>query len=424
MIHSSRADRGCIVDGISTGRNLAADLGSSGVACAHVRSAAHYPGVPAGTGPDGYDAYFDGVGRHDVLLAELRAWSPAFVVAGSEFGVALADRLSSGLGLPLGNNPATTDWRRNKFAMHQRLAECGLAHAAQFKTADATALIGWLTEYDTYPVVIKPLDSACSDGVSVCPDRQQALDAFDRIVGAVNRLGHVNREVLAQEYLDGCQYFVNTVSHAGRHYVSDVWRHDRRQGEHGRFLFENMVLQPRHGERETALCAYTLAVLDALGIENGAAHCEVMWTARGPVLIEANARLMGACIDPLTFRRALGHTQSEVLALACIDPIAFTRLAQTDYRLHTHLAEASFLFTRSGILTGFPRRADIERLPSFRSFVGVPALGTRITRTDNTLGEPGFAYFLHTDRDQVLADSEALLRWQREDTVFEIEESA
>jgi biotin carboxylase len=283
----ARARRGCIVDGISTGRNLAEDLRAAGIECGHVRSTSNYAGVPAGVGPYGYHAYFDGTGDARALLAEVRDWSPEFVTAGSEFGVALADRLSHELALPLANNPFTTDWRRNKYAMHERLAECGLAHAVQSKTSDRAALARWLSEHDMYPVVIKPLDSACSDGVSVCPDPEQALDAFDRIIGTTNRLGHLNREILAQEYLDGRQYFVNTVSREGRHFVSDIWRHDRRQGEHGRFLFENMVLQPRRGERETRLCDYTLAVLDALGIENGAAHCEVMWTSRGPVLIEA-----------------------------------------------------------------------------------------------------------------------------------------
>ncbi|MEV5886424.1 ATP-grasp domain-containing protein [Streptomyces sp. NPDC052020] len=429
-VHRAPApSRICVVDGISTGLHLARELRARGVDCGHVASAPAYLGVPrTPAGRDLYSAEFalddsGGEESFERLVRELRLWGPRFVVAGSEPGVELADRLGTALGIRETNAAATTPWRRDKYAMHERLREAGVPHARQIRTADRAALAGWLDGHGRYPVVVKPVDSSCSDGVQVCEDAAQALAAFDALIGQRNRLGRVNNEVLGQEFLEGTQYFVNTVSWAGAHLTSDIWRLDRRRRPGGAYLFESMTLQPAEGLVESALRTYVEAALDALGFAYGAAHCEVMWTASGPVLVEANARLMGASIDTESFTRALGHTQTGLLAEAYTDPERFRQRLDADpYTLREHLAEASFLFSRSGTLTGFPGRARIKALPSFHSFVGVPEPGTPVTETVDTLGTPGYAYFLHPDRSVVESDARAVRQWQREDSLFTISE--
>jgi biotin carboxylase len=47
------------------------------------------------------------------------------------------------------------------------------------------------------------------------------------------------------------------------------------------------------GEKQDELVAYVSQVLDAVGLRFGPCHTEVMFTARGPILIEVNARLHG-----------------------------------------------------------------------------------------------------------------------------------
>jgi biotin carboxylase len=257
--------------------------------------------------------------------------------------------------------------------------------------------------------------------VRVCGSRTEALAAFNDLHGKVNLLGLVNEEVVGQEFLDGTQYFVNCLTWDGVHAVTDIWRHDRRRRAGGAFLFENMTLQPRDGDIESELAEYTMAALSALDYRFGAAHCEVMWTAGGPVLIEANARLMGASIDTSSFKAALGYTQAQLMAEMFLDPGMFPALAGNKYQIKRHLAEASFIFTKSGRLAEFSRQRDIEQLPSFHSFVGVPKVGEMVQQTVNTAGNPGFAYFLHEDRDVVTRDSQKVLSWQREDSCFRID---
>lgn len=59
-----------------------------------------------------------------------------------------------------------------------------------------------------------------------------------------------------------------------------------------------------------ALSVYATKVLDAFGFRFGGLHCEIIWTANGPVLVEANARLMSASIYTPALVAALGCTQA------------------------------------------------------------------------------------------------------------------
>jgi glutathione synthase/RimK-type ligase-like ATP-grasp enzyme len=417
----SGGPKACIVDAASTGRLLVSELEARGVSCAHVASSDDYAGMPVEKHiPLNMRAYFTASGGFQELVAELRGWQPDFILPGCEHGVELCDRLNAALRLPCRNDADTTRLRRDKYEMHERLRQLGLPCAAQVKTSEADELSRWLARHEKYPVVVKPANSASSDGVRICADEQEALAAYKDLIGSVNFLGLVNKEIIAQEFLDGTQYYVNTVSWQGQHVITDIWRHDRRRRSKGAFLFENMVLQPSTGEVEKALSGYAVKVLDALGFRFGAAHIEIMWTGRGPVLVEANARLMGASIYTPAFVAALGYTQAQVLASACVSPAAFTARVGADYQIRKHLAQAKFIFTRSGTLLEFRRKEEIASLPSFNAFSGVPEIGSRVTETADTVGRAGFAYFLHEDRDTVLRDAALVLSWQRADSCFVI----
>lgn len=417
--------RACVIDGASTGKLLIEELARLGVPCAHVASSDNYAGMPAeDLIPKGMAVYHDASDGFGPLVKAMREWRPDFILPGCEHGVELCDRLNAELDLPYRNDLATLPRRRDKYEMHEGLREAGLAAAAQIKTSDLEEFSRWLREHDKYPVVVKPCNGACSDGVRVCASREEALQAFGDLHGSINFLGLRNDELTGQEYLDGVQYYVNTVTWDGTHLVTDIWRHDRRRRAGGAFLFENMVLQPSEGEIETALTRYTEAALDALGFRFGASHTELMWTANGPVLIEANARLMGASINTEAFVPALGHTQAQVLARTFADPASFAELKRAPYQIRKHLAQAKFIFRKSGRLVKFMREPDIAALPSFYSFVGVPRVGDLVRKTVDTSGRSGFAYFLHDDRETVERDARTVLGWQREDSCFEILEQA
>lgn len=215
-------------------------------------------------------------------------------------------------------------------------------------------IINWVKNLGSWPIVIKPLNSAASDGVTICENLLEINSAFERIYNQENKLGIKNEEVLVQEYLEGTQYFVNTVSWDSVHFISDIWVQTRRRLSGRAFLFESMTLCPRDGQTEIELCEYTKKILDALHMSHGAAHNEIMWTKDGPILIELNARLMGASIDDSSFHQALGYTQAQLLAFAYVFPQKFIKMySKLKYKITKNLSEVSLIFPKDGFLKSF-----------------------------------------------------------------------
>ena len=67
-----------------------------------------------------------------------------------------------------------------------------------------------------------------------------------------------------------------------------IWRYDKRDYHGSPVVYHGMRLLnvEDNPKLHTAMVDYVRAVLDALGIRNGAMHSEVMATPRGPVLVE------------------------------------------------------------------------------------------------------------------------------------------
>ncbi len=409
----------CIVDAYSTGKKLAAEFNKFGKKCIHIKSSKSNANDPKRK--EFIEEFlFEGSMYH--LENLIRKFNPTHIIAGSEMGVELADKLVASFHISNACDPNTTQLRRNKYHMQERLKEIGIPSIRQFKSKSVDEIMEWAENLGTWPIVIKPLNSAASDGVTICENTFEIQFAFQRIFNQENKLGIKNEEVLAQEYLEGTQYFVNSVSWEGKHYISDIWIQNRRRLEGRAFLFESMSLCPSLGAIETELREYTIKVLNALNLSHGAAHNEIMWTKEGPILIELNARLMGASMDDSSFISALGYTQAQLLALAYVSPHEFiNNYAEKNYRLFKKLSEVSFIFHKNGIIKDFPKKNKIENMESFHCFNGLPEMGSYVKKTEDTIGLPGYVYLLHEDKEIIENNLNEILTWQHNNEIFDIE---
>lgn len=405
-----------IVDALSTGNELAKKFMDSGYLVVHV-----WHDFSRQTRVSGFVETIKYRGSCEEIVSRLGSYAVSYVIAGSDSGIELADLLASMMGVVESNDPETTAWRRNKYESHQVLAKKGLRSIKQFKSSSVQELVDWANESCGYPVIVKPLNSGASDGVTLCENAAQVVIAAEKQLGQKNLLGYVNDELLIQELIDGVQYFVNSLSWNGQHHVTDIWEQVRSRLEGGAYNFEGMHLI--RGDQQTAhqLSDYTCEVLSALGINYGAAHSEVIVTSDGPVLIEANARLMGASINEESFTTCLGYTQVSRCVEMYQQPDNFiSHYVGKDYQLLCGVSEISFLFTRDGLLNGMPGREAIEKLPSFSNFFMLPAMGQQVKKTSDTKGLPGFVYLVNDDQQQLAQDFEQVLSWQREGKIFDI----
>ena len=282
-----------IVDPYSSGAMLAGELHARGVKCIAVESSPQMPAaMKSGFNPDMFRCIIQHDGDYGQTLHAVSRYQPAYVVAGSESGVELAEKLAGELGLPA-NGATQREARRDKYLMAEAVRDKGLRTALQFQSDDIEAIINWTKNTLDWPVIVKPPKSVASDDVSCCRSVDEVRKAGERILSGTNVLGCRNLSVLVQEFLPGTEYVVDTVSYDSNRKTTAFWQYHRPPVaiSGGFACYDAMTLLPYRGERQDVMQSYVCGVLDALDIRFGPAHCELMWVDDEPVLIEIAARL-------------------------------------------------------------------------------------------------------------------------------------
>lgn len=345
-----------IIDAWSGGRYLIPAFQALGYFCLHVQS----PFLPAVFVADNQlaiarsDRHIVHDGDIETLLNTLQPYAIKAILAGSEGAVALADRLNDALALAFSNRFELSAARRNKFLMQEQLARRGVASIKQQLTADCDELQQWLASHDRWPVVLKPVQSAGTDGVFICHDLAQAIQAFDAILAKKDLFGSPNWEVLCQEFLAGEEFVINGIACQGEYFFTELWQ-SKKQQRNGFPVYETQYLHYRNDAGFDVLAAYTAQVCQALGIENGAFHAEVMMTPSGPVLIEIGARVAGGA-DPYIIEECLGHSQIGKLVQAVLHPEVFLQEVrrQRDFSGHRRAAYVFMISPSTGRVQSSP----------------------------------------------------------------------
>jgi hypothetical protein len=218
------------------------------------------------------------------------------VFAGCEPGVELANLLSHELRLPTTNPIELLSARTDKAEMQEALRRNGVPAANQFKSGDLTELQTWAKRNDEWPLVAKPVGGAGSEGVFFCKSEADIEAAHKHIIGNRSSTGALNNQLALQEFLAGDEYIVDTVSHNGKHICVSIWVYTKVRGlpwaPHAIMVQQSRLLEAS-GEVQDTLVDYVFKVLDAVGLQHGPCHTEVMFTKRGPILVEVNARMHG-----------------------------------------------------------------------------------------------------------------------------------
>ncbi|MFJ2111365.1 MULTISPECIES: ATP-grasp domain-containing protein [unclassified Streptomyces] len=385
-----------LVDPVSTGRTLAEAFREEGAECLHLYDASLRAAYDADDSPRTM--------VHENLaktLEVLGALPVTAVIAASEYGVLLADELAAALGLPH-HRPELAAARRDKELMVRALERAGVpsARTAPVRTEDELDRV--LSDWDSYPVMIKPRNSAGSDGCVISRDRHTALRAFRDIVDRRNLMGEVNEDVLVQEFLAGTQYIVNTVSLEGRHLVSDVYA-ERIDHVDGAPVLRHIISRPLLEPAEAGLVDYVLECLDALGIREGAAHTEVMLTPSGPRLVEVNSRVMGPSLAPDAYHAAFGYSHQHLVAERFLRPDEFARRLELPYAATRTMAKIFLRPHRSGVLRSVDGARVLRRMPGFHSIDRLPVVGEAVKDRYLTTGAGGIAYLVHEDEELLLS---------------------
>eukprot|EP00743_Colponemidia_sp_Colp-15_P006136 GILK01006595.1.p1 GENE.GILK01006595.1~~GILK01006595.1.p1 ORF type:complete len:424 (-),score=61.67 GILK01006595.1:211-1482(-) len=394
-----------IVDPASSGNGLAPIIKAAGHTCVAVLNA----NTPQVLMSSLRLTDFDHIVRHDgdlkKTMKDLRALNIHSIIAGCEPSVELADALSEGLGLR-SNGTAMSHARRNKYDMQEALRERGLRAVFQRQSSKWEEVSEWATELNDWPVILKPIRSAGTDGVRLCHNTTELRDAFDAVCGKYNCLGELNDAVLVQEYLRGTEYVVDTVSLDGRHHVTSYWKYEKKN-LNGSIIYCSIELLPSEGIEQDCLRPYIFKCLDALGVRHGPAHSEVMLCADGPCLVETGARMHGEK-GPYLASQCIGTAQLELTADVYINNELFNQVAGKPYVLKKTLLESFLISKKEGRLASSLVTDSIRSLPGFYSMTALVQVGEMINKTVDLFSSPGRVVLMHENEEVVRRGYESL----------------
>ncbi|BDM69097.1 hypothetical protein HEK616_25840 [Streptomyces nigrescens] len=305
---------------VAAGEDLltaAAGLGLAAYAATHEDVYARYrPDLKARITAPVFTDFADPAAARAELAAFCRAHDVAAVVPCWEFLTPLATRLAADLGLP-GHRPELADAGRNKRMMAEAFAARGVPAPRTVAAPDAAALARRIADAGLdFPLVVKPAENAASIGVSVVRSAAELPAAARLARSETHKPSHgiaLDRTLLAQEYVPGEEFSVETVLAGGELHHLAVTEKFTTDGAHRAELGHTVPAELPRDIRAAVLAAAT-AACTALGLRHGVAHTEVKVDPRGrPYVLEVGARPPGDHIMRLV-KEALGID----MARACL----------------------------------------------------------------------------------------------------------
>ena len=399
-----------IISGVSSGQYLAGLFHQYGYRSIHIKSDPQAEDIP---NAEDYLAHFTYTGDMDALLAQLATYDIFCVIAGADEGIYLADALAAALNLP-GNSPQTTAYRRNKYIMAECLSKNNLASIPHFQSETVEEVVKWAKQQAQWPLIIKPVDGAGTEGFYICADPLELHDAAAKLLNMQSLLGHRHSNILCQPFMQGTEYMVNTISVDGEHHVTDIWCCNKIMKNQS-MIYDYSISISIESDVYAILTPYIYAVLDALDVVEGLAHSEVMLTAQGPVLIEVNQRVMGLGINPEILSRYLGVSQSELLVMRYVN---FERYQEKVHKLFVtqntlacvhHIVEKENCYAHP---SGFKK---IQQLPSFIGNKFDADFFTPLAKTRDLATSYGWVLLGHNDFNVIKSDIKKLRVIEKDD---------
>lgn len=151
-----------------------------------------------------------------------------------------------------------------------------------------------------FPLIIKPRDAFSSRGVFKVDTFNELNDRLDDVRSFASK-----GDVLIEEFLEGREFSVETITWRGQTTVVQFTQKYITPYPH---TVEMAHLQPAEltPDEKESIAGIVIAGIQALEIDNSAAHTEVMLTPMGPRVIEIGARLGGDFISSYLTHASVG----------------------------------------------------------------------------------------------------------------------
>ena len=345
---------------------------------------------------------------YEKTLEEVRKINPVAIVAGSEFGVDVANKLAADLGL-VGNPKEIIPAMVQKDKMQLALKNYGIRYIKGAIVDSIEEAEKFYASLGSEMAVVKRARGAGTEGVTLCDNHDEFVTAVTRELGLHPTNGDEKVNILVQERIQGTEYIVNTVSCGGRHKLTSVWKYNKIRMSNGTNAYERIESVDKIGVGYSRLITYAYDVLDAIGIQNGPVHAEYIVDDKGPVLIEVNCRPMGGAMGKDFVEKIYGHHETDVILDAYLYPEKFDREFHKPYRTYTKGVLKIFILPEDTPAETAPILPISKNLRSYYGCIFERVGRDRILKRTNGLETSGGYVFLLNDDEKALNEDMELL---------------
>lgn len=337
------------------------------------------------------------------------------VISESDAGVSTAERIQTALGIKRSNG--ISPHLRNKFEQNQRAAVKGLPIVAQKLASDWSEAEQFIHDLWNDPdavkkCIIKPYRGVASDGVHLCTSISEAKACFDELLGSprYGTVGGKQESVLVQEFADGNEYAVDTVTCDGVTKVVALWRYVKFPANGAPFVYQcsELVSDPT-SEECVEVMDYTVAVLEAQDLKFGPTHTEVKFTPDGPRLMEINARWHAQHFQPIT-QMCLGNDALEITMDACFNPDKFSVIPDRPAAFLGRGLILHLISYKEGVISEVRHMDTMRDLRSCRHLSIDFEQGMELRKTVDIRTDCGYVLLAHKDANVLGADYDYICR--------------
>ena len=159
----------------------------------------------------------------DKIIETIKDHIPNILCAipGSEFGVQVCDEVGSKTGI-LTNNFKTNYLRSTKTGMVEALEKAGIRGIKSCVVTCDEDIVKFYKENNIDKTFMKFSESAGGYANKECESMSEALDYYHYIKNIANFFGKEDDDIILQEFIEGDEYVVNTVSCQGKHILTDL----------------------------------------------------------------------------------------------------------------------------------------------------------------------------------------------------------
>jgi len=306
------------------------------------------------------------------------------------------------------HHPSTIDWVNNKYKMRKRL------EALQFEEIPCE-LIQSVEEIKTfaskigYPLILKPSKGKASTGISVIyteDDIEEAMEFSES--AAAPRLDYST--LMVEPLLVGQEFSVEVISENGEHFMIGIVEKHVDQDSKVEIGHVFPADLPIHIENK--IKEYTFKFLDALNIEYGITHTDIIYTIDGPKIIETQLRPPSDKLPELIYD-SIGIDCIQYLveqeAGISIKEKLVNHLDSVNEERKTSAIWYSFV-NFDGVLETIQNKDEIKNMEGVAEFSQLISDGIHVSKLKSSYSRIAFVRTIHSHADQALLTAQKAIK--------------